>query len=729
MLGISTPLFAAPQVDNKWSLCSAHAAFDFHEEITPDPSRAGATILTADEAQTIRENVINLRGNVRITHDQQLLKSDSAIYDKTTDIVDAKNNIHYQQEGLSVQGSTGTMELGSQTGILHDTDFQLYDWHGRGSARNTSFEGPDLTVLRKVSYTTCDYGDNDWLMRASKVKLNHSTGIGSATNVVLSFKHVPFLYLPYISFPINDDRKTGFLMPGYKSSSSVGDEISIPYYINIAPNFDATLTPRIISNRGTLFDGEFRYLTTKGAGTVNAEYLSHDNVFDDKRESFHYTHQGELAPRTYNTIDLSYVSDADYLKDFSSSLAAATTVHLERLAELNYLGDTWTTRVRLQGYQTIDETIPESSRPYQRLPQIQLNSNLPLKKNELNYQLNSEYVSFEREDRVTAGRLDLQPMISFPLKTIATFITPKINLHHTTYLLQDQAPGTDDRQNRTVPVFSMDSGIFLERDTHWGSRKFLHTLEPRLFYLYAPYKDQSEIPIFDSGAPDFNFTQMFLENRFSGVDRIGDANQVSISVTSRLLEADTGRERIRGSIGQIFYFKDREVTLSGTTIDDSTHSDIVAEASTLITDHLTSTGDLLWNVENNEISKGGILFRYQAEKRHVINLSYRYRRDELGQADVSLLWPLSPAWHIIGRWNYSLFDEQNLENLAGLEYQSCCWKLSLVSRHYLKEAAAATTPEVYDNAIFVQLELKGLANVGRSLKETLEESILGYVEY
>jgi len=726
--GISTSLYAAQEIDPKWSLCTTHAAFDFHEEIETDESQAGATVLTADEAQTIRENVIKLEGNVRVTHDQQLLKADTAVYDKTTDIIKAENNIHYQREGLSAQGSTGNMELDSQTGVLHDTEFQLYDWHGRGSARKTSFEGSNITVLRKVRYTTCDYGNNDWLMRSSKVKLNHAKGIGSATNVVLSFKHVPFMYFPYISFPINDERKTGFLMPGYKSSSDLGDEVSIPYYINMAPNLDATLTPHIISNRGMLLDGEFRYLTTIGLGIVNVEYLADDEKYDGERGTLHYGHIGQITPRTHTNINLNYVSDQDYLKDFGDGLVATTTAHLERNAELAYLGDSWTTHIRLQGYQTIDETIPESSRPYQRLPQIQFNSNRPQKKNQLNYQLDSEYVFFEREDRVTAGRLDIQPVISYPVKTMAAFLTPKINLHHTQYNLQDQAPATDDRQNRTVPVFSMDSGIFLERDSHWGSRQFLQTLEPRLFYLYAPYQDQSDIPIFDSGAPDFNFTQMFMETRFSSVDRVGDANQISISITSRLLEADTGRERIRGSIGQIYYFQDREVTLSGTAVDTSTHSDILAEATSLITNNLTANSDLLWNVENNEISKGGIQFRYQAQRRHILNLSYRYRRDELSQADVSLLWPLTRSWHIISRWNYSLFDDQSLENLAGLEYQACCWKLHLISRHYLKQAAATNTPEIYDNAYYIQLELKGLASVGRSIKETLEESILGYVE-
>ena len=732
--GISGPLHAAQEIDPKWSLCATHAAFDFHEELVPDETTPGTTMLSADEIQTIRKDVIKLNGNVRIRHDQQLLKASSAIYDKSTDIVDAKDNIHYQQKGLSIQGTTGTMELGTQTGILHDTDFQLYEWHGRGSARNTSFEGNDATVLHKVTYTTCDYGDNDWLMRASKVKLNHVTGIGSATNVVLSFMHIPFLYLPYISFPITDERKSGFLMPGYKSSGTLGDEVSIPYYFNIAPNLDATLTPRIISNRGTLFDGEFRYLTANSHGTVDLGYLPKDDILQEKRESLHYNHQGKLSPRLNNFIDLSYVSDGDYLSDFGGGLAAATIVHLERRAELNYLGDDWTTHMRLQGFQTLDESIPDALRPYQKLPQIQISSNRPLVKNQLNYQLASEYVFFERNDRVTGGRLDIQPVVSFPLKTIATYLTPKINIHHTEYDLQDQAAGTDNRQYRTIPVFSMDSGVFLERNSQWGSRKFLQTLEPRLYYLYAPYKDQSEIPIFDSGAPDFNFTQMFQENRFSSVDRIGDANQISLSVTSRLLESDTGIERLRGSIGQIYYFRDREVTLSGTGVDESSQSDIVAEGSAMINRRVTANTDVLWNVANNEISTGGIQFRYRSERRHVINLSYRYRRDEqtrtaeLSQTDLSFLWPLSPSWHIMGRWYYSLLDQQEIESLSGLEYQTCCWRLYLVSRHYLQEAAQAGSPAVFDNAYYIQLELKGLANVGRSLKQALEESILGYVE-
>ena len=726
VLGISAPLHAGTETDPKWSLCTTHPSLDFREEVEENNAIPGAAVLTADGIEAIKENVIHLEGNVRVTYDKQLLKADSAIYDKTTDIVDAKDNIHYQTKGLSIQGNTAKMEPGANTAIIRDTEFQLHDWHARGSARNISIESQDITTLRKVRYTTCDYGNNDWLMKSSYVKLNHATGIGSASNVVLTFMHVPFLYLPYINFPINDERKTGFLTPGYKSSSTTGNEISFHYYMNIAPNIDSTFTPHFISQRGTLLDGEFRFLATQGHGDVNIEYLSDDKLYEGentRRGSFNFTHTGIIAERFHNNVDLGYVSDKDYLKDFGNGLVAATTVHIKRSAALTYLGDTWSTRALLEGYQTIDETIPESSRPYRMLPQIQLNTNLPLKKNLLNYQLGSEYVFFEQQDRVTGGRLDIQPMVSLPLKTVAAFLTPKVNLHYTQYTLQDQTPVNDATLNRVVPVFTLDSGVFLERDSHWGSKSLLHTLEPRLFYLYAPFRDQSEIPIFDSGAPDFTFGQLFLENRFNGVDRVGDANQVSLSVTSRLLENDTGRERITGSIGQIYYFKDREVNLSGAPADTSTHSDIIAEANTLITNELSANSDLQWDISEDQISKGGIQFRYRGGNRHILNLTYRYRREALEQADISLLWPLTRSWHMIGRWNFSVFDKQDLETLSGLEYQSCCWKLHLVTRHYLLEA-----PDIYDNTFYVQLELKGLANIGRTLNDILAESVLDYEE-
>ena len=483
-----------------------------------------------------------------------------------------------------------------------------------------------------------------------------------------------------------------------------------------------------------MYDTEFRYLTRNSSGLLDLGYLPYDKILDERREAVHYNHRGKLTPRLNDNINISYVSDGDYLSDFGGGLAAATTVNLERNAELNYLGDDWSTQMRLQGYQTLDETIPESSRPYQRLPQILLNTNRPLVKNELNYQLYSEFVNFERQDRVTSERLDIQPVITFPLSTIATYVIPKINLHYTQYYLHDQDPGVENKQYRTIPIFSLDNRVFLEKDSEWGSRKFLQTLEPRLFYLYAPYKDQSDIPIFDSGTPDFNITTMFLENRFSSVDRVGDANQISLSITSRLIESNSGIERLMGSIGQTYYFRDREVTLPGEPVDTSKQSDIFAEASALITTRLATDGDLLWDVENNQISTGDIQFRYRAESRHVINLSYRYRRDVpgqtdgLSQTDFSLLWPLSPAWHIIGRWYYSLLDNQQLDAIAGLEYQSCCWKLQMMTRHYLQQAATADTPVIYDNAFYIQLELKGLAGVGRAMKDILQESILGYVE-
>jgi LPS-assembly protein len=343
---------------------------------------------------------------------------------------------------------------------------------------------------------------------------------------------------------------------------------------------------------------------------------------------------------------------------------------------------------------------------------------LPKNANRLNYGAAGEFVNFQQRDRPSGERLDLSAGAHFPLTSLSAYLTPRIDFQYTAYDLKDAT--SNGTINRALPIFSIDGGLFLERDTHWGKAAALQTLEPRIYYVYIPYRDQSDIPLFDTGSPDFNFAQLFRRNRFNGSDRVGDANQVSLALTTRYLESTTGQQRLSASVGQIFYFSDRRVTLNGTT-ETAPASDTVAETSILFTSSLSGKADARWNQASGKIDKEAIQLRYAPGARRIFNVSYRFRESEIDQTDVSFIWPMSPRWHLIGRRNYSILDSRPLETLAGFDYESCCWRFQFVKRNYINDTSGNS-----NNTLYFQLEFKGLSSFGDRVESVLEHGILGY---
>lgn len=724
-LFIASGIYSAQASANEWELCRHHLA-PFH---SGDETLGEKMVITADEGRAIGQNIYEMEGGVEFLRANQLLRSESARYYKNEERLDAEQGLFFATPDATFAGDSGSINLGNSSGIIDNASFQMRSQHARGDAAQIILESEHVTVLKDATYTTCDPGREDWLLRSSKVTLDRESGVGSAQHAVLSFMHVPFFYLPYISFPIDDRRKSGVLPPVYRSSGTSGIDISVPYYLNLAPQRDATIIPRNISRRGTMLGNELRFMTARHYATLNLDYLADDKLAGRERGQVKYRHEGRLAPRLTTNIDLNYVTDADYLSDFSNSLSLSSITHLERTADLAYLGDIWQSRLRLQAYQTVDASIADASRPYQRLPQITFNSLLPLRDGELHYSLSGEYVYFDRTDRVTGSRLDLQPQISFPMRSAASYLTPTLKLQNTTYALNNQPLGRAVSLNRTVPLLTLDSGLFFERDTKIAARRYLHTLEPRLFYLYVPYRDQSEIPLFDSGAPDFNFTRLFSTNRFSGVDRVGDTSQLTAALTTRMIEHDSGKERLNASIGQIFYFQDREVEINGDVIDRSKSSDIVAEATAYLRNDVALDADYQWDIDANKTSRGALQLRYKPSSRRIFNVGYRYRSTIQEQVDVSMLWPLpyTRRWHFVGRWTQSLLDEQTIESFTGLEYQGCCWKVHLVAHRFInKELTRQPGLDPYDRSVFLQLELKGMGKLGKTVDDLLENGILAY---
>lgn len=703
-----------------WGLCTTPSPPAIPADDTSVPAAYAPTYINSDYGEGKLNERYTLKGHVSIRRGPQRMEADNAVYDDHSGVVDAKGNVRFQQGGLITEGASAHFNLNTGTGLFESARYQYLERHANGRADTIDQKSRNVTQLHHATYTTCDPDKVDWELRARNVTLHHDEAVGEAYNVTVRFKDVPFLYFPYINFPLNDQRKTGLLPPTLGYSNSTGLDFGVPFYWNIAPNRDATITPRLVQRRGLLTKGEFRYLSQDSAGEIQAEYLPDDKLYGADRGTLAVQHKTQFNPHWNTSIDASYVSDYRYLSDLGDSLATASTTQLERRMDVNYGGNYTSFLARVQGYQNLDPTLQPDSRPYQRLPQLIFATATPAHPFGAAYRLDGEYVRFERASSLTGSRLNLTPSLAWPLETQGYFFTPKISLNHTQYQLAGQAAGAAGDPSRTIPLYSIDTGLYLERETSFAKHTFLHTLEPRLYYLRVPYRDQNNLPLFDTGTFDFSFSQLFRENRFSGADRIGDADQLSVAVTSRLIDETGGREWLSGSLGQIFYLADRQVSL-GEAAQTQQTSDIVAEADSHFSERWSSNLYLQWNPDIHKVDQGAFQFQYHWDDRRIFNAGYRFRRDQLAQTDFSFLWLLNPRWQVLGRWNYSQRDHRPLETLAGIQYESCCWIFRATSRRYVNNISGDSTRSLY-----LQLELKGLANIGHSVEDILERGILGY---
>ncbi len=699
------------------------------------PRYSGETQITADAADVSRENKqATFTGNVVVTKDDQLLEADRITYNNKEDTMEVDGSIYFQSPGLLVSGDSAKMDMGNNTGRIKNAEYRLPKRRARGSASQVDIEGRDKSSYENINYTTCRPGNEDWVLEAGKLEIDKSTGVGVAHDTVFRFKGIPFFYLPYASFPIDDRRKTGFLVPSIGRSDETGADISIPYYINIAPDMDATIVPRIMSKRGLMLGGEFRYLTEDYYAETRFEVLPDDKEVNSDtnstRGAFSYYSHGFLAPRLSLNTNINYASDNNYLEDLGDSLAVSSSRYLERRGDLTYHGDDWSLLTRAQYYQTLDHTVLKSNRPYARLPQVLFNYEKPDQIGGLTLHTRAEYVYFDRSDSVRGSRFDFQPAISLPMRNSWGYITPKLGARYTTYDLKDQVAGLSDSPDRTTGTFSLDSGLFFEKI----GDDYTHTLEPRMFYLYTSKENQDDIPIFDTSSYDFSFYNMFREDRFAGADRVGDANQLALALTSRTYSNATGAESFRFSIGEIFYFEDREIQLptpSATVLAASNDSSsaTIGQVAWQISNSWSTQADIEWdhNRSNNKTAQSAFHLRYDDQKKTLLNLGYRYARDYendgvlFEQTDVSFRLPITSHINAVGRWDYSLLYDKTMESFAGIEYSDCCWALRLVGRHYINDI-----DQDANTAFYLQLELKGLTSIGDKVGEFLEDNLLGY---
>jgi len=689
----------------------------------------------SNQAEMLENEVATFTGDAELIRADQRLWADFVGHHKTANTVDARGGVVYQEQGLSLASDSAFLDLDTDRHVFGNTQFILEAIPARGSSRETRFESEDVSRYEKFTYTACPPGNRDWLLHADTVKIDKASGRGSARNAWFEFKGVPLFYSPYLSFPVDDRRQSGFLNPALGTTKVGGFDLMVPYYFNLAPQYDMTFSPRLLTRRGLLLRDEFRYLTEYGQGRLLAEILPDDAVRNENRGQAGWLNDSQIGNRIRAHIDANYVSDERYLNDLGNPLNIVDYRYVRSNAYASYSGNHFDARAIADYFQTIDPTILKASRPYYHLPQLVMNYRHGIANTGLHFDGLVDIANFAHDDetRVTGQRLNIKPRLSYPLQAPEGFVMPSLSLQHTQYLLENQLSGLDNEMSRTLPIASVDSGLYFERDFNLDKKPWVQTLEPRLYYLYVPYDNQKNLPVFDTTEYDFTFYQLFRDNRFTNPDRYSDANQVTTALTSRFIDESTGLERLRTSIGKIFYFQNPRVSLSETLPPAQVRENIITDVYSRLSQNWSIRSSGQWNTDRERIDRGQIALQFDDRKNNLLNLAYRFRRNQnqdttsLDLTDVSFRLPIIQQWHLIGRWQYSLLDDRTLESFLGFERETCCWRFTLLGRHYLNGITNATTGNNTANTgIFLQLELKGLTRLGDQVDQFLQRSVSGY---
>ncbi len=751
------------------------------ETITPE-AQPGAIEIEGDKLNLYLDRKMRAEGNAVVRKGEQSVYGDTIEYDIENDELQVNGNARIDLGESELKGPALKMRLSESIGEMHDAritlnkqlntnenrpkprndptvytqskllnsqtvltdDPRLYqdDFRdaarpigqssldprfnsSRGDAKAVLFEGQDKKRLLNARYTTCEAGVDDWYIKSSEIELNDYTQSGTAKNAYVEFKGVPLLYTPWLSFSFNNERKSGLLSPIVGSTTRSGFEVLVPYYINIAPDMDATVGVRYLSKRGAQLQGEFRYLDENYSGIDSLEYLNNDNLNGGQRYYANISHNHNLGSGWSAGYNIEKVSDDQYFSELSTRIISTSRVNLPQEGRVDYVGDVWRFNGLVQKYQTLDG----KNYPYERLPQLTLTANRQGRIFESN--LYSQWAYFDRNRKAplaaTGSRLTLYPNVSMPMENAYSFITPKIGIHNTYYSLNDNNSVVNgqsinnNNDSRTLPIFSLDSGLYFERDTNIVKNSYTQTIEPRLFYVYIPYKKQDLLPVFDSALADLNMTTLFTENQFTGNDRINNANQLSLAVTSRMVDSNSGIERFSATVGQRYYFDDQKVTLPGGSVTHNSSSDLIAAMSARLSNQWNLDAFWQYNTDNQGMVRSNILARYNPEPGKLLNFSYRYTQDLLEQVNASGQWPLSRGWYGVGRMNYSVREKKLIESLAGLEYDAGCWQ----ARAVIQRVETATAAANY--GLFFQLELGGLASIGANPLNLLRRDIPGYL--
>ena len=687
---------------------------------TPSSTAVTPIEIASDAAALGVDGNADLRGGVTLRQGERSLRAEQVDYAAATGRFMLRGLVRYEDPVLRVEGQSGSWDaLGGAS--FEDTAFALPDRPARGAAQSIQLAIDGRVTLSQVWFSTCPAETPDWRLRARRIELDTRSRNGTGRDAAIEFKGVPILYLPYVSFPLGEQRKSGFLFPNVGYSTRGGLEATVPYYFNLAPNYDLLLEPTVYGRRGLEIAGQFRYLTREHRGELRADVLPADALRDDGRYWLRLRHRSELPRGWRFDIDAQSVSDAEYFEDFATGAAGTSTAFLRRTARLGYRDDLWQLRVEAEQFQSIDRALVGADLPASRLPRVLASgAGSRLGVWPVEWSVDAEVVKFAREAGVEGWRADIAPQVGLRWGDGRYFLRPVVGWRHTRYDLEGVAPGADERPSRSLPFASLDAGLRLERDAGDDAR-LRATLEPRLLYLWTPWRAQDDLPLFDTALPDLDFGQLFRNTRYVGVDRIADANQLSAGFTSRIFEQRSGRQLLSATLGQTYRFSQSRVTLPGEAASRENRSDLMAQLGiTAWRDWNVSVG-LQWDTAAARQQRSHARVQYRPDAERALNLAYRFQRDRLEQGELSGAWPLGRSWNAFGRVVYDLQDRSSLERFVGLEFKACCFRLRFVARRFVSSRTGQR-----DTGAYLQLELNGLASVGNPADAFLEEAIRGY---
>jgi LPS-assembly protein len=714
------------------------------------PARDSKIEVTADAVDAdVAQNAgqATLKGNVEVRQGDRVIHTNEAQLDRRNGSVETDSHVDYSDSLVQVSGASGSYS--ASAGAQFDSaQFSLLQRPARGASQQMQLTPQGVLRLKGVIFTTCPLHDESWHIKAESIVLDTRAKIGTARDAQIDFMGVPLIYLPWVSFPLSTERKSGFLFPTIGNMSYGGLELSLPYYWNIAPNLDFTFEPTEYSHAGPDLGGDLRFLSADQHGELDWNYLPYDKSFDGSRDRVRFLDVADLPDFWRLTLHAEEVSDPFYFEDFSQGPEGTSTAFLERSATFSYRDEHWRVDGEAQQYQTIDYTLSLDERPYARVPRIAASSDFTLG-GIFHYGFDSELVDFQRPGgtlEVSGWRADVAPGVYLDLSGPGYFLRPAFAWRATQYELDYTLPGEPRSPSRTVPIASFDSGLQFERASGSHDQRRL-TLEPRLLYLKVPYRDQQDLPVFDSALPDLlNPVQLFRTNRFVGADRQSDADQLTVGVTSRLLDAQNGRQFIAATFGQTYSFEPPRVLLPGEVPGTEKRSNLVAQLALTAFEDWSAGVGVLWDPQTQGSEETQLNLQYKPAGNSVVNLAYRYERYTFDQVEASGAWPIGRNWNVFARGIYSLSDhEYNLEQVvqpgtpqngvpvsvplvgflerfAGFEYRACCWRARLGVRRYVSNHNGTQ-----DTGVWLQLELGGLASVGSATDASLGQEIRGYV--
>lgn len=807
-------------------LCNGY----YLEQSVPLPGQAQKNLENQPISITADQGAFATTGNSILTGHVHLIQGNRQAFADRLDIhrnpnktnafdsIQATGHVKITEPGLRIDGTRADIKIEQKNETIENANFRLYARHARGTADTITLQDRNRMILKNATYTTCSPYQNTWILKAENVDLNKQTGRGRARHARLYVKDIPIAYLPYMDFPIDDRRQTGFLYPNFGTSNLSGMELSTPYYWNLAPNYDATITPRYLSKRGLELQGIARYLTENSRGEVEGSILPNDRAYrafkakneadlallpatdpllrdprvtalnkgSNTREALRIKHTTLFNPNWAADLQYQTVRDDNYFMDFGNTLGMASTTQLLQQGDINYQDINWKIMTRLQQYQTLHPFKgPQAADVYRRLPQISLQNtylDLPFG---LEWNTSGEFSRylhkhdpFTQAPYTTGDRMQLRPGLSLPILTPGWFIKPRIQCNMLAYSLSlgtvDQIRNHASGPVRIIPMYDLDSGLIFERNFSFQNEPYIQTLEPRAYYLYVPYHDQNRLPNFDTSYPGFDSNQLFRDNRFSGLDRVGDANHLTLSATTRFMSEETGGEKLTLTLGQIFYFQSRRVTANCNSGDfvclnqafpnpridprvfnpqllvRKNHSSaLVGQARLYLQEQWSAIGEVEWNPYRNEADKESFSLQYQPDEASVFNAGYQFLRrnpakfdpltgfpEKLNQTDTSFAWAMTEQWRVLGRWHYDIKNHRSNDISFGIEQQGCCTAVRLLVTRFLEPYDDAKTTastaglfnqRQYSNAIFLQFIFKGFAGVGNNkMDAVLRQKIVGY---